>query len=566
LIEGVNQDGIKAFIQQSGKEVSKAITDWLNSLAGSVAMDNKNRLKQIFLKNLKVNTDAENVQFKYDKNDTLEKLAYGLAMIKKQDIINYKRDKPDAKTSDIYSTLLRQKIDQAGDKIEMNEQTKKHFDGIVRSIVGINKIKTSNSEQQQATPKKTNEANDNNAEQNNDQNNQQEEAEKDSNANIDDVKQEVQKIWSNNFSPAEESKYCLTQQEASKAEKEVEGASINIDTHNQKDPIIRIANIFGDAYNLYKTDYIPSGRPDGRVSNATLRDYIYIGNGKPPDNGKQSQYGPYAAKSVYEKWRKGVMSILENTKFRQVLANPKLSINGQKGAGQMLMKFINGMLRNYKGDYDEIRFKLLQEYFGLSKEDSKKMDRVDDKKSKNKSANGMDLKWAGYTSVQKSDMQKDGKFDNTFVKLKCSGKDKTYIISSYIREYNEQKDALLIKFSFGGNHLANAYLKELGAKIEEATSNAIYVGVINMSGAKGLDKGQSIKLAYTELKIHKNDPYDDQIATLDLKINEISILSTIDSKSKQPTPYVMEGKVKNRPEGDDDIDTPIYIRKLLSKL
>ena len=67
------------------------------------------------------------------------------------------------------------------------------------------------------------------------------------------------------------------------------------------------------------------------------------------------------------------MKILENTKFRQILANPNLSINGQKGAGKMLMEFINGMLRNIKGDYDDQRYKLLQKYFGLSKDDSEKV-------------------------------------------------------------------------------------------------------------------------------------------------------------------------------------------------
>ena len=587
LTEGVNQDGIKAFIQQSGKEVSKAITDWLNSLAGSVAMDNKNRLKQIFLKNLKVNTDAENVQFKYDKNDTLEKLAYGLAMIKKQDIINYKRDKPDAKTGDIYSTLLRQKIDQAGDKIEMDEQTKKHFDGIVKSIVGINKIKTGDTNNETSNPaqnkkpvqqRKTNEATDNNAEQqmNTQQGNTNTSGAGNQNANQNnannnnqqnsggDVKQEVQKIWSNNFSSEDENKYCLTQQEASKVEKEVEHAAIDIRTDEQKDPIIRIADIFGDAYRLYKTDTIPSGRPDGKVSNATLREYIYIGSEKPPDSGKQQQHGPYAAKAVYEPWRKGIMKILENTKFRQILANPNLSINGQKGAGKMLMEFINGMLRNIKGDYDDQRYKLLQKYFGLSKDDSKKMERVDDKK--NKTANGADLKWIGFSSISKSEMEKGRKFDNTFIKLKCSGNDKNLILSSYIREYDDRKDALLIKFSFGGNALANAYLKDLGAKIEESTGGKIYVGVISMSGVKALSKGQSIKLAYNEFKWHTNDPHDDQTSTIELKINDISVLSTVDAKTKQPTPYVMEDKIKTRPEGDSDIDTAIYIRYLSQKL
>lgn len=163
-------------------------------------------------------------------------------------------------------------------------------------------------------------------------------------------------------------------------------------------------------------------------------------------------------------------------------------------------------------------------------------------------------------------MEKGGKFDNTFVKLKCSGNDKNLILSSYIREYDDRKDALLIKFSFGGNALANAYLKDIGAKIEESTGGKIYVGVISMSGVKALSKGQSIKLAYNEFKWHTNDPHDDQTSTIELKINDISVLSTVDAKTKQPTPYVMEDKIKTRPEGDSDIDTAIYIRYLSQKL
>lgn len=179
----------------------------------------------------------------------------------------------------------------------------------------------------------------------------------------------VFKVYRKNFSEENETIWIASKEEKSTMDSKFKNLKINIDTTQNIDPIVKIADIFGDAYNIFATPQIPSGRPNGRVSQKTWREYIYLGKGTgdwQPDRGPN---GPFAVKAVFDKWEKGVMTILQNPSLRKIFANPNLSINGNPGAGQTLFTFINDMLEDDAlKDYDKARRALLTKYFNIAED------------------------------------------------------------------------------------------------------------------------------------------------------------------------------------------------------
>ena len=182
------------------------------------------------------------------------------------------------------------------------------------------------------------------------------------------------KAYRKNFSEEDEEIWIATKEKKSEMDSKFKNIKINIDTNDRVDPIVRIANIFGDAYKLFSTPQIPSGRPNGRISQKTWREYKYLGKGTgdwTPDRGPN---GPFAVKALFNKWEKGVMSLIEDQSLRKIFANPNLSINGNPGAGQTLFTFMNDMLEDDAlKDYDGARRKLLLKYFNIA-EDKAKID------------------------------------------------------------------------------------------------------------------------------------------------------------------------------------------------
>lgn len=194
----------------------------------------------------------------------------------------------------------------------------------------------------------------------------------------------------------------ITQNEVDKLNKLMSGKGTKdmvLDLSKNPDPIIAIIRVFSRAHDLYYTDYIPSGRTGGKVSNKTMREYTPLGKngGGTPDEPK----GPFAVKSILSKWTDGIMQILEDQKYRKILANIKFVVagaedtfnkesvvlklsdfrliledenkdadatgEGKKSQGQILFDFINSMLdKETIADFDTQKRKLLRKYFGQS--------------------------------------------------------------------------------------------------------------------------------------------------------------------------------------------------------
>jgi hypothetical protein len=210
----------------------------------------------------------------------------------------------------------------------------------------------------------------------------------------------IKNAWNQSFEKGDVDKYIVENGEVEahnrKADAEL-SKEFNIDVNKgpHKDLIMKIINAFGKAYRLYATDFIPSGRPGGRVSLKTFREYEYIGDS---DSGRSGDWqegqtpgrGPWAVSLIFNAWDDGVTEILEEPKFKSILQNAKFVYpggrkegSGSSGgdrddgynasgatdsrreikAGRSLFDFINEMI-NPEGGFKKSRRKIMKEWFG----------------------------------------------------------------------------------------------------------------------------------------------------------------------------------------------------------
>ena len=238
--------------------------------------------------------------------------------------------------------------------------------------------------------------------------------------------------------------------------------NLSLDVSKKPDPVVRIANIFARAHELYFNKYIPSGRPNGRVSLQTFSEYIPLGTGKSnttPEN--QVTGGPYAYEKTFQIWKRGVMSICEDQSYRKIFSNLKFvvpgaedidnkDIAGQKkeesiysklnpkykiyernddeddkkikseGQGQILFDFMQKMIDPKKlDDFDGVRGQLMSKYFGL---DVKKVKGLSEVKSKiqpidDKEIDNVHLKWNGFPKWESFEKSLNSDFGDNFVAI-----------------------------------------------------------------------------------------------------------------------------------------------------
>jgi hypothetical protein len=166
------------------------------------------------------------------------------------------------------------------------------------------------------------------------------------------------------------------------------------------DPIIAITRIFKRAHDLYYNNIIPSGRSGGAVSNKTFGEYEKLGGGASSQTTQENPgVGPWAVISIRSKWTDGVTEILENQKYREILANIRFVVpgsedtfnrateqaimkwnnfikifeeaepeddKGKKSHGQILFDFITDMLNDETAaSFDKQRRILMKKYFGF---------------------------------------------------------------------------------------------------------------------------------------------------------------------------------------------------------
>ena len=210
----------------------------------------------------------------------------------------------------------------------------------------------------------------------------------------------VKNAWNQSFEKGDVDKYIVEDGEVEAHNRKVDAElskefNIDINKGPHKDLIMKIINAFGKAYRLYATDFIPSGRPGGRVSLKTFREYEYIGNSDSGRGGYWSESatpgrGPWAVSLIFNAWDDGVTEILEEPKFKSILQNAKFVYPGGRRegsggddakedrfssrstgestrreikAGRSLFDFINQMI-NPEGGFKKARRKIMKEWFG----------------------------------------------------------------------------------------------------------------------------------------------------------------------------------------------------------
>jgi len=296
-------------------------------------------------------------------------------------------------------------------------------------------------------------------------------------------------------------------------------------SNDDYDHILRIVDIFKQAYRLYAKDVIPSGRPGGRVSQSVFREYEYIGtsNSGVPEWKEESNpgYGPWADKLVFNKWEDEVMKILQDPKLRKVLANTKFKSVAEKdtnteqkekpGSGVTLMSFIEELL-NGKGDFKDIRSKLMKKYFNIGGGDDKNSSSSGYKSNSSSSLNSssksnttsgsgkkLSVKWVGLN-------QKESLKVGHFYKLKYdydNGNEKDKPLNFYVLslDMNEKK---IVVISNGESDDYSSFYK-LGLDKNYDISTLRNKGNSSM---RGISLSSTDTKSFSKMLISKNREWD----------------------------------------------------------
>jgi hypothetical protein len=405
------------------------------------------------------------------------------------------------------------------------------------------------------------------------------------------INDKISTIWFEFFKKGEEDEWKIDEKEAKKlqedTDKELEEKEIEIDAESFKDNIIRIVNIFGRAYKMYATEVIPSGRPNGVISQKTFREYTYIGKGEYPSWSKDAgpSVGPWAANVPFEKWEDGIMKLLEDTKYRKILANAKFKNRGpnqKAGSGRTLFTFINDMLGSGGKDRDfrSKRHRLLTDYFGGNSDIEKTSDtpepgpgkiKKDDMGSEKQLVFSLYSQLGRGADIVTSLFGKDDKYGREFFKITYKEDKVTKYLIGFIQgQINGTRDkGIVIKFhkyeKTPKQSIFSTYLKnkldskelELPKNLSFVPNEPLFVAVININKYPKLSKDRVIEMKVAE--VTSNNTFSN---IQDLKMN----FQKIEALSKN---NVQEGKLETIKVIDPD-DRPKYdilgLDKMRSKM
>jgi hypothetical protein len=310
------------------------------------------------------------------------------------------------------------------------------------------------------------------------------------------------------------------------------------------DPIVSIARIFGEAHQLYFTEVIPSGRPNGRVSQKTFREYYKLGTTPAKWEEGQAPEGPFAVKSIFNKWKTGVEKLLMNQEYRKILANVNFVVPGAEdkfndnfntkvfeaekeveisktaSQGQILFDFMNSMLDKKKlDDFDTLRSNLMSKYFGINltaKDKKVESTRPDTQPTKD----NFEANVAYFTSLQdpKIDLSKAIFYAIPIKKFTdANAKDHSMIFLQAIKKMDvkKEKDTLLVKFTYDEPIIMKTYhdkkiptTKYVDWSMVKVSTQSLYYGLIDINKLN-ISNGKKIKIVYGNVnKQEVSDVYE----------------------------------------------------------
>lgn len=165
-----------------------------------------------------------------------------------------------------------------------------------------------------------------------------------------------------------------------------DSGKIIIDLSKNPDPIIKIIRIFKRAHDLFFTPMIPSGRTGGKVSIKTYNEYVKLGGGSDSvsasseGNSVSPGVGPFAVRKIYDKFRDGIMEVLEDQKYRKILSNVEFIVPGSEDT-----------FNKAKKESRVIKIKDYVKIFEISDDRSKLGKETDSSGNKTKSSHGQIL-------------------------------------------------------------------------------------------------------------------------------------------------------------------------------
>ena len=399
---------------------------------------------------------------------------------------------------------------------------------------------------------------------------------------LEDVAGEMDAIyqeWRKHFSEEDEKRYIVDQKTAKELQQkgdQAEKSKIKIDFSNPKqyDSIVEIVRLFGRAWRMYSTPYIPSGRPGGRVSISTMNEYEYLGKESPRFSEESNPgYGPWAAKKTLRNWQDGIMNLLKKPEYRKILANSEFVNTGPnqvEDAGRDLFRFMNDMISGVKGTFEELSNNVLEKYFTGEQSEKLKKDfgsPVGDPKPINPKDKG-DKGALSFMILKENFTESDFKISENYLKTfglvegKMNGKS-TKMIIYFDSLVKMKKTYLIMKFHMGietKQTLISSYLKNeiasKGLKLDEnlkySEGKEIYIGIYEYTGtnSKIFRKGSKTNIKFQIAK----DIFSKQAVDLEIVPNkDLCILGYLDeNKEGVQTQKVIkrEGKIEKIPTGD----------------
>jgi len=375
----------------------------------------------------------------------------------------------------------------------------------------------------------------------------------------------VRKEWSKEFKEGEEKEWVVNEEGAKKLQKQLDEKGqkgIEIDADSYKDNIIRIVNLFGKAYGMYAVPVIPSGRPGGRISQKTFREYTYLGSGTAGEWDKESgpKTGPWAANLPFNKWQEGIMGILEDTKYRKVLANTKFKNRGpnqDEGSGLTLFNFINDMLGSGdKGsDFRVNRHAILKKYFeGVI--DEKQTETPEAKPGKIPNSELGDKNQLSFVDNQIGikfpynikKLSEKGQFFK--IEYKDSEGNKDYLIGIFFERIKTTH--LILKFNQSKSGkiqtIISKYLKgsKIPTDLQLKEDQKLYVGLIEFSSIEKIKQNEEITIK--RALVDGNESLGD-VEDFKIKVSKIQLLAQVNDKKVWEI-FKLEGEPKEKPAKD----------------
>jgi len=172
--------------------------------------------------------------------------------------------------------------------------------------------------------------------------------------------------FGSNFDP----QTATTEKQKKELEEKIENSktTINFVDEAGQNRLLKIVDLFGKAYSCFAIDYIPSGRPGGRISTKTRNEYFYIGSSAVPTMTQESGpgFGPWVNKLIFRKFGERITELISFEKYIKILGPSTIETKDGKKEGNVLLQFMRDMIdQNDLKNFDQKRSDFLTKYFGI---------------------------------------------------------------------------------------------------------------------------------------------------------------------------------------------------------